>query len=239
MRKFWFGGRCSAEFGMMATGSGTYNAPERDLEMISIPGRNGDLILDNGRFRNIPVTYPISICRDFARKAEAARAWLLSETGYRKLEDEYNPDFFRLGVFKGPIDFDVSFLSRTGEASLTFDCKPQRFYRAGEHPVLLMAPGSLWNPSGFPALPRIILYGNGSGTLTVGETVVEVKSLDGHLILDSDTQNAWRTTGNGGIITQNGAIYAPDFPVLGKGRTPVTWTGGIETVEIIPRWWTV
>lgn len=47
------------------SGYGTYGAPERDVEMVAIPGRNGDLIFDNGRFTNAEVYYDIGWARGF------------------------------------------------------------------------------------------------------------------------------------------------------------------------------
>ena len=67
---------------------------------------------------------------------------------------------------------------------------------------------------------------------TIGDCVVDVKTLNGTLYLDSDTQNAYNNKGN-----QNLNINAPVFPVLGDGEIKVAFSGGIERVEIIPRWW--
>lgn len=53
-----FDGQSSGTYGVYITGDAVFNAPERDVEMITIPGRNGALALDNGRFENISVTYP-------------------------------------------------------------------------------------------------------------------------------------------------------------------------------------
>ncbi len=47
------------------SGSGTYGAPERDVEAIAIPGRSGDLIFDNGRFTNAEVFYDIGWAQGF------------------------------------------------------------------------------------------------------------------------------------------------------------------------------
>ena len=52
-----FGGVDSADYGIYIGGEGTFNAPKRDAEMISIPGRNGAFVLDKGRFENIEVKY--------------------------------------------------------------------------------------------------------------------------------------------------------------------------------------
>lgn len=239
IKRFWFDGQSSADFGMVLSGSGTYDAPERDVETISIDGRNGVLILDKGRFKNLPLAYPISICRDFPEKADAARAWLLAKPGYRRLEDDYNPDYFRMAMFTGPLNFDVKFLSRAAEATLTFNCKPQRFLNAGERAIPFSAAGKLRNPTGFPALPRITVYGTGAGELTVGGVTVKIKSIDGHLILDSDTQNASRVADSGALENVNANINAPEFPVLDEGESTVSWSGDITKIEIIPRWWTV
>lgn len=239
MRKFWFDGQCSASYGLMASGSGTFNAPERDIEKISVMGRNGDLSRDNERFKNIFLSYPVSIYRDFARNAAAARAWLMSKSGYKRLEDEYNPDTFRMAMFIGPIDFDAKFLNRAGETTLIFDCKPQRFLKYGEHPVSLEAPGTLWNETNFTALPLITVYGSGAGSLIVGSTTVEIKAMEDHLVLDSDIQDACRVAASGVMENKNGAVYAPEFPVLIPGENLVSWSGDITKVEIVPRWWTL
>jgi phage-related protein len=113
-----------------------------------------------------------------------------------------------------------------------FDCKPQRFVKSGENAVVFTSNGSLFNQYGQIALPFITLYGQGAVSLTIGDCVVEVNALDGTLYLDSDTQNAYNDSGN-----QNLNINAPVFPVLGDGEIPIVFSGGIERVEIIPRWW--
>ena len=239
MKKLWFNGQCSKHFGMMITGSGTYNAPQRDVESISVAGRNGDLICDNGRFLNIPVSYPAIVFPPFDKNADAIRSWFSSTVGYKRLEDDYNPDYFRLAQFKGPINFDVTALNRAGETTITFDCKPQRFLKTGEMPVTMDTAGVLRNPTLFPALPLITVYGTGAGVLAVGNISVEIKSMEGHICLDSDTQDAYRV-GIGGVLeNKNGDIKAPEFPVLAAGDNAISWTGSITKIEITPRWWTL
>ena len=53
-----FGGVDSADYGIYITGEAVYNAPPRAVDMITVPGRNGSVALDQGRFENIVVTYP-------------------------------------------------------------------------------------------------------------------------------------------------------------------------------------
>lgn len=238
-RRFWFNGQCSADFGIMASGPCTYDAPEWDVEKISIPGRHGDMILRNGRLKNLPIQYPVSIARNFPEHALAAKAWLLSDHGYHRLTDSYNPEYFRLASFLGPIDFDVKFLNRAGEAELSFDCKPQFFLKSGETPLAIASNGTmLRNPCAFPAQPLVTVYGAGDGSLTVGGVTVEFFGLDGEISLDCEDMEAYRLVA-GVMVGRNKNISAPEFPVLQPGPNEVTWAGGVERVEIIPRWWTL
>ena len=53
-----FGGVNSADYGIYITGEAVFNAPERAVEMVDVPGRNGAIALDQGRWENIEVQYP-------------------------------------------------------------------------------------------------------------------------------------------------------------------------------------
>lgn len=237
-RRFFFDGRSCMEFGMIAGGEVSYGVAERDLEWISIAGRNGDLIKDNKRFKNIPVNYPVTVIRDFLRNSEAASAWLLGKSGYRRLSDGYRPDTFRLASFAGPIDFVPLLINRMGQATLTFNCKPQRYLFSGEIPIIFTVPGELYNDH-FPALPLIKVIGAGDSTLTIGGTLVQIYGQTEPIFLDCDLQNAYRETAEGIKENRNNQISAPVFPVLHPGTNVVTWTGGITSLEITPRWWTL
>ena len=53
MNYLTYGGRSTKEFNVWISGTGTFNAPERDYTKEEIIGRNGDLTFDNGRYKNI------------------------------------------------------------------------------------------------------------------------------------------------------------------------------------------
>lgn len=230
---FMFNGKSSRNFGLYISGSGTFNAPERVSESIEIPGRNGKLTISQNRFQNITVSYPAFIRTDFSRNAQGARAWLLQNEGYYRLEDTYHPDYYRMARFSGPIDFDMRFLNYSGETTLSFDCKPQRWSKNGENPVLYTQPAILMNDL-FPALPLIKVNGTGAGNLYVGKYTVQMNEIDEYVMLDSETQNAYKDT-----LNKNGTISADKFPVLEPGENTISWDGGITSIEVTPRWWTI
>ena len=162
---FTFGDISSKAYGVYITQEAAYNAPERDVEVFEIAGRNGAYILDNGRFRNLAVTYKCGIAldseSDFASAIRAFRNALSSKAGkYVRLTDEYNPNEFREAAFLGGIEVDMAD-RRAGEFEVSFDCKPQRFLTSGETAVTVTSGGTLTNPTLFEAKPLLQVWGYG------------------------------------------------------------------------------
>lgn len=147
----YFDGVDLADFGITVSGVGTYNSPERDYELIEIPGRDGDVIVDNGRSKNISIAYPVNIEAGLPLKVQALSEFLLSHVGYFRLEDTYHPDEFRMAQFAGPIDIStIGRRNTSGKTELIFNCKPQRFLLSGEEEIELNftedpTGGTLWD----------------------------------------------------------------------------------------------
>lgn len=162
---FTFDGESSENYDVIILGKGVFNAPERAVEMISVPGRNGALAYDKGYFENIDVTYPARLVgtsrEDFAEKLGELRNALCSKRGYCRLTDSYHPDEYRMAIYKEGLEVDEDVL-RAGEFDITFHCKPQRFLTAGEDPVTLTASGSsVYNPTRFDSQPLLGVEGYG------------------------------------------------------------------------------
>lgn len=167
-----------SDYGVGLTGSGVYDAPERDVDMIEIPGRNGEYALDKGRYNNIEVTYPAGAYDasqpDFASKISDLRNALASLKGYKRLEDEYNPDEYRLGIFKSGLKVDPVHYSRAGEFDLVFNCKPQRYLKSGETEQTVTSGGTITNPTLFESQP--LLKVEGYGKITIDGQEIEIQS---------------------------------------------------------------
>ena len=160
-----FDNTSSRSYGVYITGEAVYNAPEREVEMISIPGRNGSFALDKGRFENIEVTYPAGIFAnnetDFAAAISDFRNFLCSKNGYCRLTDEYNPNEYRMAVYKSGLEVDPAQL-RAGEFDITFNCKPQRFLTSGETATTVANNGTMSNPTLFDSSPLLAVKGYGN-----------------------------------------------------------------------------
>ena len=202
------------------------------VEAQTIPGRNGDLIWETGSYENRGASAScFCLQKDVEKAISSAGRFLMGKKGYRRLETSDDPDHYWMARVENSPRIEQR-LRMLAPFEIGFDCKPQRFVKSGENSVVFTANGSLFNQYRQIALPFITLCGQGAGRLTIGDCVVEVKALDGTLHLDSDTQNAYNDNGN-----QNMTINAPVFPTLPDGDIAIGFGGGIERVEIIPRWW--
>ena len=262
-----FDGKALSEFGVYLGGGGAFNSPVRIGEMVHIPGRNGSIWMDEGCFENIEVNYPAFIGSseevDFRTRLMETRSWLASRKGYCRLEDTYHPDEYRLAVFKAAIEAAPLQYTRAGEFSITFDCKPQRFLKAGDDPQTFRENGSITNPTQFESLPVIEVTGNGrvniaghlftvSGTtqkIYIDSELMEV-FIPGHGLEEMTDENSLVITdelllpieihkANRDAINMNSHVEFAnyEFPRIGPGEQPIPFDSGIESIVIYPRWW--
>ena len=260
----------SSSFGVFISGEGVFDAPARRGEMISIPGRNGSLFMDEGVFENIEVEYPAFIGTGyenlFRQKLGDLRSALSSRGNYKRLTDTYHPDEFRLGVYREGLEVDPKQITRAGEFTLKFDCKPQRFLLSGEDPVLFTGNGTIINPTLFASSPIIRVTGNGTVAFGEnGEYRFIVSDNSGTIIIDTEIMEAffpagdlypWTDENNEqidqelgiGLELINGTTYPTNMldhiefynsvmPKIEPGEQPVRMSPTIERLEIIPRWW--
>lgn len=160
-----FGNVDSRDYDVYITGEAVFDAPTRAVEAVTVPGRNGDILIDQGHWNNLEVTYKCGIATDdkrsFAAAVNAFRNAVASQLGYVRLEDSYNPNEYRLGVFQSGIDVSTVSQNRSGEFTVTFFCKPQRFLKSGETAITVTDGQTLNNPTLYPSSPLIEASGYG------------------------------------------------------------------------------
>ena len=237
-----FGGINSATYGIYIDGSGVFNSPERDVTMVTIPSRNGQLSLDNGRFENIEVTYNAFVTENngktMAENIRDFRNAIGSLKGYQRLEDTYHTDEFRMGVFRNGIEVEPVIYQTGGAFEVTFDCKPQRFIC--DAPTGWLESGGVVyyeqvqgnntdvsatkaNPFLFEASPNIVLTPNQASTavwiyeFTINGKTVTWTVQTGNtktLYINGDTWDAYSIVG-GAYVSENANVtFTNGFPTL-------------------------
>ena len=192
-RHLIFGDVDSADYGIYISGDGVYNAPERAVEFVDVPGRNGAIALDQGRYNNITVTYPAGTFaktqEDFRENLSDFRNAILSQKGYQKLEDSYHPDEYRMGLYSSGLEVSPVAYNKAGEFELTFNCKPQRWLTVGALPIPVDSGDVLQNPTPFDAGPLLEIDGYGDVSFNGYTVSLENAVLGETLLIDSFFQN--------------------------------------------------
>lgn len=229
----WFNGKSGDDYHVVVQRYPDVIMPTRKQEKISVPGRNGDLLVQQDAFENVRQRYEIYISAEQPRLTTIAHKvseWLCVK-GYKRLEDSYWLDTFRLAAFQGGVEIS-NILGRFGKATIEFDCKPQRFYKSGDFFINLSNGSKLVNPSPFTAKPEIIVVGSGAGTLSINDKTLSLTNTT-NVTIDSDVMQVFRNGANANSIASG------EFPDLPEGESTISWTGGILGVRIKPRWWTI
>lgn len=236
-----FGDASTSDYGIYISGEGVFNAPARDVEMVEVPGRNGALVIDGGRYANIEVKYPAFCVEDnlenFRSNLASLRSAFCSQVGYQRLTDTINPEEFRLGIYKDGLNVSPVMYTTAANFDMVFDCKPQRFLISGEVPQQFSSLDTITNPTMFPASPLIEV--SGRGAIEIGEYSFTVRGLASQTIyIDCETMEAWEII-DGVKESRNDYVqYAGNsFPVLEPGANGITIGAEVDYVVITPRWW--
>ena len=163
-------GRNLKDFGLYAFGNSRHKFPERDVESVEIPGRTGNLTIDKGRWKNIEIEYSVAIVNEAEFKVDELRAFLLSLSGYVRIESTFEPEYYRMGRLIGTPTPKA--YKEAATITLTFDCQPQKFLKSGE--LALDTPentsATVYNPTVYTARPRIMIMVNTHPTGSIGIT---------------------------------------------------------------------
>lgn len=228
-----FAGKSTNDFGIWISGEATYGAPERNVQTQEVPGRNGELLFDMGNFKNIAVKYPAAIKEDMPNKFSDFINFAASQIGYQRLEDTYHPYEYRMARFKSKMSVETAgYMNRSGQFTLEFDCKPQRFLKSGEEAIEFTGSGMLYNRTQFESKPLLRVYGTGAGTVSIGSETITISAISSYVDIDCEIMDAYK-----GAVNCNGNVSFTDDIVLKAGENNIAKTGNITKVVITPRWW--
>lgn len=238
-----FNGTPSNAVGVVVEHEPSYQFPARDYSVEHVAGRNGDVLIDNKSYENVNRAYDIafgSLEKKHSEMAAAVSEWLHSASGYARLEDTYDPKYYRLAYYQEEAEFE-NILNHLGRATITFVCKPQRWFKSGERPIIFTKSGvTLRNPTRFEALPIITVYGTGSATIGVNGERIQILDIGGSITLNSEIQEAYYHGDVNQPKNDQVKLLSGGYQTFTHGKNDISWTGdGVTKVEVIPKWWTL
>lgn len=181
--------------------------PRRRQEVITVPGRNGDIILDSGSFENYEQSYQVFLDPNYGGSNRGHSIdyyipdiadWLFSRPGYHELRDSYRDSCYRVAQFSGTAEI-LDLLNEYGEATLSFLCAPERWLDSGQSYINVGNGITLSNPTKFKAPPLIKIVGdstNGDGYFSVCGYSGKITSMSPNktIYIDAKTHMAKSTT---------------------------------------------
>ena len=240
MNYFEYNGISSLDLGLRIESKNVFSAPKYEVKFQSIPGRDGDLILPNGRFPNVQITYsvflPAKTKEQLADKLAAVKAWLFYEPDrYHELRDSYDTTGFRKAVINTQLDIEDQ-LNKIGVFTVSFSCLPFRYLDEGQEAITITtSPFTVKNPTVFQAKPYIKVSGSGTGRLAISTSLRQspwdFTDIGGYIEIDSEQMNFYHD-----LQSKNDTVSGDGFPILYPGENVIAFDGGITSVEIIPRW---
>ena len=231
-----FNGISSKDLHIQVQTEPDYDFPEKDYEVTHVPGRNGDIVIDQGSWQNVSRKYNLAMDAGKISYTEVASKlvqWLHSASGYARLEDSYEPDFYRMAMYKDSGSIS-NIYNKAGQIEIEFTCKPQRYFKSGEIADIFTTSTEYRNPTDFPAKPLIKIHGSGSGTVAIGTYTVTINDILDGMVVDSEQQDTYKDQTN-----CNSKVYITEYPKLIAGNNAISISGGVTSIEIIPRWWTL
>lgn len=238
-------GALSDQFGIDIEKYPNYTKPKRKMDVYSVPGRSGDIIMMQNAWDNTEQEYDIVAGSDAEHSVQVAfdkvADWLCSPKGYCELWDSFDPEHFRLAYFEGPLDVESFAIGRGGRAKISFNCKPQRYLVAGKLVTSFKSATSrIYNPTAYDAKPLLFIERSaaGNGTVTVNGTMFTITDIpDVGLYIDCDELNCYDPNGNN--MNSRVVSSSSEFALLSPGYNVIGITGNIDTVSITPHWFEI
>ena len=234
---FSFGGISSASLTnkLIVSKAPSLARSQRKIDVFSVPGRDGDIIMQQDAWENQTQTYECYVGNgDAPAAASELASWLFSLDGYQELKDSWETDVYRLAYLSEPLDIE-SIMSQVGRVDVTFSCVPRRYLNSGKTPVTITQSTNLSNPTAFTAKPLLLVSNAGgiiNGTVACGGNTLSISANTSQVYVDCETQQTYSTNGT---TWYNDAVTGK-YPVIPKGAQRFAISGGISSVVVTPRW---
>lgn len=225
-------GKPLSDFSTYYDGGQWWMIPERDVELVPIAGRNGDLVLDNNRFANVHIPFNCFIKDNFKGNYTALINYLMTLKGYQRIESSEQPDVYRMGIVHASIEPEMLAQNRGGTFEIEINFKPQKWLKDGETELWInTGTTEVYNPTAMPSKPLYIV--SGTGTLSINGETMQLTANTGNTYIDAETQDCYE-----GTINRNSdlVLSGERIPSLVGGKNTIIRTG-FSTFRVVPRWW--
>lgn len=248
MHNFYFADKWLSYFCGRFVQAPQHEISKRDISAIEIPYKDGDILLDNGRWQNVEFEREICFLPYLSEMsahhlAKAVTEWLTLNQGYQKYKDTYNPGYFTKAYISN-IDSIVRELPSLLTTKIKFNRVPWWYSEIGAKPIELEVNKAvnLRNPEKYISLPTIKITNTNTSSsssakanLTINGTKYILSCVAGYdyALLDGESMQyrAYKSDGTSKFINDT---LPPEFST-GNNQVTVTAVSNAE-ISITPNW---
>lgn len=208
-------GVSSLDYNIKVLKTNILSSPQRRIEYIEIPGRDGTLSINHG-WEDFLLELECVLVGDDDRKmtdiAKQAKQFLMEGTN-SKLQSSEDMSFYLLGTIDNKLDINEVLENFSDNFQVIYRCKPFR-YATEEETEVITASGGIINTNS-ECKPKIQVVCNGDITIKINSQTLSLKGVSGNVFVDCDLMDCYKQTSSG-VISQNHLMYS-FFPKLEKG----------------------
>ena len=213
-------------------------SPEYDYDTVKIPGRDGELYIEQKSVKDITITISFTFaCKPHRWQgvAREARKWLIGKEDRRLILSDSQDRYYK--VKHVVLDQTERQIKEVGEFSADFICEGRQYLIEGDWPLELTYTNSsggqsahIWNPYE-TSMPVFIISGNGTCRITVNGHTLEAE-VSGQLTVDTQREVAYKAD----MSSANTSVTC-DYETLAlePGDNTITKPTGFN-LQILPKW---
>lgn len=232
---FSFAGHKNTEYGVHLLSMPTRPHPARKGTLLSLPAADGKFWQDDDAYDQIVI--PICCITLDNANIDTINAWL-SGKGNLIFGDEPQR------VYHAQITKEFSRSNRSQrlrgqEFTVSFDCEPYRYNvnAANDAETINESGTSITNPGTVASAPLLKVTGTGEATLMIGQNTLLFSSFPAPIYVDCEAKIAYTGTGTASDPMLLATQYVTgEWMRIEPGANFVSFTSGITSVEITPRW---
>lgn len=202
---------------------------QKEIETISIAGRNGTLTKELGFLdRIITVNFNFKTRNrddNMSKKIRNITSLLLNAKKISFTDDK--EVYYKVkAVSISDIERNLRVL---GSFSVTFTVDPFAYYSPNSK-ILLTNHSKIYNIGTYESEPYIKVFGSGNVTLNINNKEITLKDVNEYMEIDSELKETFKDS-----VSKNDKKVG-EYPAFFVGENTISWTGNITKIEIEPRW---
>jgi len=223
---FVYNGISSKQFKIGIKTAPVRTVPQRKVNTIEVPFRDGSFTLDTGTYGTFTIDFECLVVGEFTpQHIRKIKRWLSEPFGKLLISDELEVEYEAKMISK--VDFK-ELVANTGSFLVTFECQPYGHYRQGMCSHTVSNTTEIHNETDIPALPYLKIYGSGNITMTLNGEAITFKDVSEYIEVDSELMECFK----GDTLLNNKMIGK--FPIFKVGVNTIK--SNATKIDILPRW---